>query len=284
MRASRNIIGLTLLILSAITFGIWSAVTQADHRGALAVSFLDVGQGNATFIEAPSGLQVLIDGGPGASVLRALSHVMPWWDRSLDVVISTSGDRDDSTGLVDVLGRFRVAFVMRSSVSGSDVFARALSDAIQEAVANGAHVSTAKRGQVIDIGGGAYIEILSPDRDVSGADAASGCTVARLIYGATSFMLPCDAPQALENYLAYLDGTALRSDVLEIGHGGAKTSSSPIFVGYVAPAYAVYSRDCKNAPAEETAATLARFNVEAFDTCVNGTVTFTSDGKTVRVR
>jgi len=224
---------------------------------------------------------MLIDGGPDISVLRALSGVMPWWDRSIDVVVSTSPNKDDSTGLVDVLERFHVASILRSSVEGTDSFSRALADAIDAVEARGTKVTTAQRGQVVDLGSGAYLEILSPDRNAAGVDAANGCTVARLVYGATSFLLPCDAPQGLENYLAYLDGASLHSDVLKVGNGGAKTSSSPIFVGYVSPAYAVYSRSCKNAPASDTSATMTQFSIQTFDTCTDGTVTFVSDGDTV---
>lgn len=283
MRLSVRITGITIFILLAITIGIWSAATQADHRGMLTVSFLSVGRGDAIFIAAPSGRSVLIDGGPDTSVLRALSSVLPWWQRSIDVVVSTSPDKDDSTGLIDVLARYRIDIIVRSSVSGTDSFSRSLADAIDAAQARGADVVQARRGQVIELGSGAYIEILSPDRNVPGVSAADGCVAMRVVYGATSFMLPCDAPQALEEYLAYLDGASLHSDVLKVGKGGAKSSSSELFVGYVSPTYAVYSRACKNLPAEETTATLARFSVETLDTC-EGTVTFVSDGESVRVK
>ena len=282
MRRSMRVLGISILVLTSLTACIWSAAFAADHRGVLAVSFLNVGQGNAVFIQAPSGRQVLIDGGPDTSVLRALSSVMPWWDHSLDVVISTSPAKNDSTGLVDVLERFSAARIIRSGVQTTDTFSRALDDAFAKAKESGAVITTAKRGQAIDLGRGAYIEILSPDRNVQGVDAASGCTVVRVIYGTTSFLLPCDAPQALENYLVYLDGISLHSDVLLVGAHGAKTSSSPVFIGYVSPTYAVDSHDCKNVPTEEVSATLARFNVQIFDTCTDGTVMFVSDGETVR--
>jgi len=281
MRRSVQITGVALIALLFAAIGIWGAALAEDHRGALTVSFLDVGQGDAIFIQAPSGISALIDGGPDTTVLRALSARIPWWERDIDVVISTSHAKSNSVGLVDVLSRYSVGTIIRSSVAGSDAYSRALTDAIHMQSEHGARVMNAKRGQIIDLGAGAYLEILSPDREVPGASAAEGCVVARLVYGKTAFMLPCDAPQALEKYLVYLDGASLHADVLKVAHHGAKTSSSPLFVGYVSPMYAVYSRDCKNAPAEETTATLARFGVQTLDTC-QGTVTFVSDGKSVR--
>jgi competence protein ComEC len=229
---------------------------------------------------------VLIDGGPDGSVLRALGASMPPWDRSLDVVIATSADADDVSGLVDVLQRYTVGTIIQSGVENSTPVWSLFEKEAADGAAHGTKIITARRGQVIDLGKGAYIEILSPDRVAPGSLSAEGCVVARLVYGKTSFMLPCDAPQGVENYLAMLDGTNLKSDVLMAGHNGAKTSSSPVFVGYVAPQYAVYSRGCdaKFSPATDTVATFAKFNVQTLDTCTDGTIAFVSDGQTVSIK
>ena len=115
----------------------------------------------------------------------------------------------------------------------------------------------------------------------------TGCVVTRLVYGNTSFMLSCDAPQAIEKYLVSVDGADLHANVLKAGHHGSKTSSSPIFVGYVDPQYAVYSRGCDNMygmPHKETIATFEAFNIPTLDTCGQGTITFTSDGQKVSIK
>jgi competence protein ComEC len=148
-------------------------------------------------------------------------------------------------------------------------------------------VITAERGQVIDLGDGTYLEVLSPDRSVPNVDTNDACVVTGLVYGATSFMLSCDSPQNIEDYLVYLDGKNLHSDVLKAGHHGSKTSSSPLFVGFVHPTYAVYSRGCNNKygfPHAETVATFKQFNIPTLDTCLDGTVTFESDGQKVLLK
>jgi competence protein ComEC len=278
MRKSVRVKGIVILALFVLVLCIWYAAWREDARGRLTVSFLNVGQGDAVYIEAPSGRQVLIDGGQGGSVLRALGSVMAPWDRSLDVVIATSADQDDVSGLIDVLQRYTVDTIIQSGVENSTPVWN-----LFEKEAAATKIITARRGQIVDLGKGAYLEILSPDRPVPGVSSAEGCVVARLVYGKTAFMLPCDAPQGVENYLAMLDGISLKSDVLLAGHNGAKTSSSPIFVGYVAPQYAVYSRGCdsKFTPNAATVSTFAKFNVQTLDTCADGTITFVSDGQTV---
>jgi len=273
-------------MLGIISIVIWSAALREDRHGLLTVSFLDVGQGEAIFIDAPSGRQVLIDGGPDSSVLRELGKVMPWYDRSIDIIVATHPDDDDISGLIDVLQRYKVDAVVRSSVESSSPQWTALKQQMSDKAKGGMKVVTAQRGQMIELGKGVYIEMLSPDRPVPSTDPNTGCVVMRLVYGATSFMLPCDAPQDLEEYLAYLDGKNLHANALLAGKSGARTSSSRLFVGFVAPQYVVYSRGCNNKdgdPQPETLATMARFNIAAEDTCTSGTVTFVSDGNTVAV-
>ncbi|MBI5457700.1 MBL fold metallo-hydrolase [Candidatus Kaiserbacteria bacterium] len=282
MRKSVRIKGAAIVVLLLATLCIWYAAIQEDHRGFLAVSFLDIGQGDSIFIQVPSGRQVLVDGGANTSVLRQLSRVMPWYDRSIDVVISTHPDADHIGGLIDVLARYKVDTVVHSSVEGDTktfaAFNRAMVDEHAQEV-------VAIRGQIVDLGRGAYLQILSPDRPVPHEDTNDGCVVARLVYGTTAFMLSCDAPQSIENYLVALGTSTLKSNVLKAGHHGSKTSSSPLFLGYVAPEYGVFSRGCDNSyghPAPEIVARFAQFGIPTFDTCKDGTVTFVSDGKTVR--
>lgn len=271
----------SIAVLGIFSALIWYAAIREDRQGRLRVSFLDVGQGDAIYIESPTGTQILIDGGPDSTVVRRLGEVMPWYDRSIDLVIGTHPDADHVAGLIDVFSRYRVGTIMQSSVLGSTVTWNIFE---KSAKAERPVILTAQRGQVVDIGGGAYMEVLSPDRDVSHLETNTGCVVTRLVYGTTSFMFPCDAPQGIEEYLVALDGTSLKSDVLKPGHHGSKTSSSPLWIGYVDPVYAVYSRGCDNRygfPHKQTVSTLKLFGIQSEDTCLRGTVTFVSDGKHV---
>ena len=297
MRRSAAITGIVVIVLASTAVGIWWAVIREDRSGLLTVSFLNIGQGDAIFIDVPSGRQALIDGGRNRTVLRELSYVMPWYDRSIDVVIGTHPDLDHIGGLPDVLARYRVSMIVRSSVldkKGSD-FA-AFNQAIAAEKETGAQEIVGRRGQIIDLGPStgsgqasphAYLEILSPDRDVPNIDTNMGCVVARLVYGETAFMLSCDAPQAIENHLAQLDGKALKANVLKAGHHGSRTSSSPLFLGFVNPNFGVFSRGCDNTyghPHQEVVDLFKRFEIPTLDTCTDGTITFVSDGNAVTLR
>lgn len=288
MQKSTKILLAVLLVLLIVNMAIWYAVVQREKSEQLTVSFLNIGQGDAIFIQSGSGVQILIDGGKGRAVLRELSRVMPWFDRTIDVVIGTHPDADHIGGLPDVLARYRVETIVRSSVldeSGSDFVA--FNDAIATEKESGAQEIIAERGQVFDLGDGVSLTILFPDRDVPGLETNTGSIIARLVYGNTSFMLTGDSPQSIEEYVVRLDGSKLQSTVLKAGHHGSRTSSSPLFVGFVDPEYAIFSRGCDNTyghPHEEVVDLFKRFEIQTLDTCTNGRVTFVSDGQTVRLR
>ncbi len=284
MQKSRRLTLFAILALAFITCVVWIALMHEDRGGVLTVSFLDVGQGDAIFIDAPSGKQVLIDGGAGTAVLRELSRVMPWYDRSLDLVVGTHADTDHIGGLIEVLPRYRVATILVPSTPGvTDTWLTYLDElSVEEKM--GARILSAKRGERLDLGRGAYLDVLFPDRPVPRIETNTGCIVMRLVYGETSFMLPCDAPDEIEKYLVLLDGYALKSTVLKAGHHGSKTSSAAVFVGMVNPEYAVYSRGCDNSyghPSQQTIDTFARFNIPTLDTCTDGAISFVSDGRTI---
>lgn len=283
MQRSSLILGCVVLVLTIVVLCIGHALVREARAGMLTVSFLDVGQGDAVFISAPSGRQLLIDGGKNRAVIRQLSRVMPWYDRSIDVVLATHPDADHIGGLPDVFARYDVDLVVHSSVQdaeGADAMA------FDAAVADeGVESIVAERGQTIDLGGGAYLEVLFPDRAVPLIETNTGSVIVRVVYGETSFMLTGDSPKSIEEYLVRLDADLLEADVLKVGHHGSRTSSSLAFVGFVAPEYAVYSRGCDNSyghPHDEVKETFAKLSILTLDTCEEGTITFVSDGKTVR--
>jgi competence protein ComEC len=98
----------TALVLGLAAWAPWSAPTVFPKR--FTVSFLDVGQGDATLIQTPSGASALVDGGPPqveiASKLRAAGV------RSLDLVVLTHAQADHEGGLETVLRAFHVAALL----------------------------------------------------------------------------------------------------------------------------------------------------------------------------
>jgi competence protein ComEC len=251
------------------------------HRGFLTVAFLDIGQGDSIYIEAPDGNQILIDGGPDTSVLRRLGEVMPIGDRSIDVVIGTHPDADHIGGLVDVLSRFSVDYVFEPGIPNDTATWSSFLAAANE---KSDHHIIARRGMTIDLGSGVVFSILYPDKQITGDDTNLASIVGKLTFGKTSFMLTGDAPQSVEVHLITLDGNDLKSTVLKPGHHGSKTSSAPQFLDAVDPLYAVISAGKDNKyghPHQQTIDALNARHITILSTITSGTIIFHSDGDRV---
>ena len=276
-----GVLALLLAVLLGVGSLLWSALSS--HAQGLEITFLDVGQGDAILIESPTGRRMLIDGGADAGVLQALAQVIPWWDRRVDIVLATHPDLDHVGGLVDVLERYRVSYVVDNSI---DAETSAVESFLNARVREQAVAKRLFRGERIVLGGGAVAEILFPDRQMAGADTNEQSIVVRVVYGGHSFLLTGDAPSRIERYLVSLNGSMLKSTVLKAGHHGSNTSSDVSFVGTVSPEYAVFSRGCDNSyghPHEEVVSTFLQFGVHTYDTCLHGSITFKTDGTLLRV-
>ncbi|MBN2094206.1 MAG: MBL fold metallo-hydrolase [Candidatus Zambryskibacteria bacterium] len=275
---------ITLIVLLLIAIFCFTASLNEDRKGILTVAFLDVGQGDSIFIESPSGNQMLIDGGPGKAVLRELSKVMPFYDRSIDVVLATHADQDHIGGLLDVLNKYKTDIFIESGVPSESSTYRELEKIIEKQEKNLKKI-LARRGMVIDLGGGTILEILFPDRDPTGMETNSASVVTKLVYGENEFLLTGDSPSSIENYLVSVESQGvtlgLESDVLKAGHHGSKTSSSESFVAAVSPEYVVISagKDNRyNHPNQEVLDILNNFGADILRTDEQGRIIFKSDG------
>lgn len=273
-----------LLFLFSGTLLIWYAVLTEDRGGVLTVAFLDVGQGDAVFIEAPNGNQLMIDGGPDRRVFRALRKHLPFYDRTVDMLIVSNPDKDHIAGFIPFLRRYRVYNVFEPGTQKETEVYKALREELRS---EGAGVFTARRGTRIIIDEDIYLDFLFPDRSVTTLSTNVGSIVAKLTYGNTSFLFPGDAPRSIEEYLSDLYGAGLQSDVLKVSHHGSRTSTSERFLGAVSPRYAVISSGERNRfghPHREVLETLDRLRVETLRTDERGTIVFTSDGETLRLK
>lgn len=244
----------------------------------LVVSFLDVGQGDAILIETPDGFEMLIDGGPNAAVLRELSKERSFFDREIDVVVTTHPDLDHIGGLVDVLKRYKVQTILRTENKNDKSAAEAFAAAEEK---ENAEEILADAGQVLQLGASTTIQIFSPTGDERQWESNASSIVLRVVYGNTSFMFTGDAPQEIEDYLVKTYGAQLDSDVLKLGHHGSKTSSSDAWLDTVTPQHVVVSAGLDNKyghPHQDVMQRVFARNIQTSHTGTDGTITFYSDG------
>ncbi len=131
-----------------------------------------------------------------------------------------------------------------------------------------------------------YLEILLPAISAKNLDPHAGMLVAKLVYANTSYLLMGDAEKPLENYLVYLEGTHLKTNVLKIGHHGSNYSTSESLLGLGGPQYAVISvgKDNKYGhPAKEILDELSHFGAKILRTDELGVIKIKSDGESIVV-
>ena len=277
-----------LLVMTLFVFGALLVFHPATlpgfghiEDGKLHVVFLDVGQGDSIYIESPTGIQLLIDGGPDRTVLGRLSKEMGFWDRSLDYVVATHEDKDHVGGLPSVFDRYDVGTFIRTENQGESLEAHTIDDLSKR---EGSTIVYARTGMTFDLGASTTLQILFPETDPSMLEANTSSIVARLTYEGTSFIFTGDSPQAIERHLVEQYGDRLKSDVLKLGHHGSRTSSSEIFAKTISPEYAIVSSGKDNRyghPHSEVLELLTKLGIPMLNTAVEGNISFESDGITL---
>jgi len=278
--AIKNLRKIFLLAVIAASIFIWYAVFDLEARGNLSISFFDVGQGDSEFIQAENGNQVLIDGGPNEAILSKLGEAMPFWDRSIDLVVLTHPHADHLDGLLEVLKRYNVRTVIESGANHSIPEYAKWHQLLEE---KAVEVIIAKAGQKIKISDSAYLNIFTPFEDFedkSSKNIHDAMIASKLNYGSTSVLFMGDAEKQIE-YRLIFSGADLKSDILKVGHHGSKTSTSEEFLKAVSPKFAIISAGRKNRyghPHQDILDRLMSFGIKIFRTDQDGDIRFLSDG------
>jgi competence protein ComEC len=257
-------------------------VVWPEDGSRLRVTFLDVGQGDAALVQAPSGERLLIDGGPqGPLLVRRLSEELPFWDRRIDVVLATHPQLDHIGGLVEVLRRYEVG-VLYVNGQGSDSLAyRAL---VAEASNRGVPVVELASGDQLDLGDGAAALVLHPGPELAVDEPNERGLVVRVTYRDSSFLFTADVEELGELSLL-ASGVDLQSDVVKVPHHGGTSELTDELVAAVNPSIAVISAGRDNQFGHPTPETLdALVNIPIFRTDLHGTISMDTDGQTIEVR
>ena len=249
-----------------------------SRKTGLTFAMLDIGQGDALFIESPTGTQVLFDAGPAKKILGPLRKVMSPFDRTIDAVVITNPDADHIGGFSEIFKNYTIGLVLEpGTINDSKVYKNLKDKVDSKNIPN----ILAKKGMKLDLGGGVVVDILFPDRDVSTWNSNDGSVVARLSYGDTSVMLTGDSTIKTEKMiLEQFKNNDLKSTILKVGHHGSRTSSGDAFVKAVAPIYALISDGKDNKyghPHPEVLDVLSEIGAKILRTDLLGTILMKCD-------
>jgi competence protein ComEC len=266
-----------LILMTGALAALW--LTRPEE-GRLSVTVMDVGQGDAILIEGPRGNRVLVDGGPTAGAINeALGRNLPIGDEGIDIVALSHAQSDHLGGLLEVIGEYDVGAVLNPPLDGDSVLYDVWLSELKHA---GVRAMIADRGQVIDLGNGALLEVLAPDADdplLTTYDLNEASLVLRASMGDISFLLTGDLDEDGEERLLR-SGVDISATVLKIGHHGSRSSTSETFVARVDPQVGVISVGDLNRfghPADEVMSRLDADMVLRTDR--DGDVRFETDGE-----
>ena len=220
-----------LAALACVLLFLPHACDKAASKPQLKVVFMDVGQGDATYIEAPNGNQMLIDGGPNSGILDPLSAIVPFGDRSLNVLLLMGPTADHSAGLTDVLNQYALGAVVEP---GGPPAVPAHAAFEQKAFSLHVPRILARKGMkiVLDTKDGVEFDVLYPDSDAT----ASGGIVGQLVYGQTRILFAGSAIKKTEAAIVSENSpTILKSQLLMFSKGSAALHIGDALVSAVAP-------------------------------------------------
>jgi competence protein ComEC len=279
---SSKILRKWLITALAVITILASAAIAVRPDDRLHVSFLDVGQGDAILIQKGS-QQVLVDGGPSPQAINlALGHRMPFWDRTIELVVLTHPHADHITGLVKVLEDYQVEQVLYPDLDYDlaiyDEFLRLIDEKDIKA-------TIAQAGQRIEFDG-VVIEVLNPPAQPftgTESDADNNSVVLYVSMDEVSFLLTGDL--TWEGEFELITRRAIpECTVLKVAHHGSATSTTAGLLAVARPQIAVISVGKDNDYGLPSNEVIQRLEEELgteniYRTDEDGTIEFITDGQ-----
>ena len=211
---------LIFFLLVGNIFGWWQAPRIV--RSETALYFLDIGQGDSQLIQLDD-IQILIDGGPDASVLKNLEKIMAPTDRYIDLVILSHPQLDHFGGLIDILERYEIGKFVHNGREGTTKAYRELAEKLNEK-----NSLILKEGDSIKYKD-YVIKILSPSSENLKSKELNDTTIVTLLEGPDwEVLYTGDIGFNIEDQIRKKYN--IQSDVLKVGHHGSRFSSGEKFL------------------------------------------------------
>ena len=269
---------LSVLILIVFCFNICNFFII---KRELKIYFVDVGQGDSTFIVTPKKETILIDGGGslgtdfdvGESTL--LPYILDRGYKKIDLMFVSHFDQDHIGGLFKILEELKVKKVCISKQEEDSENYQKFLNIVKE---KNIQVLVVKIGDKIVLDKNLYFDILWPkDKQIEENKLNNNAIVMKLNYNNFSMMFTGDIEKKAEEEIieTYKNSKILESDILKVAHHGSKTSTTDEFLSRVKPKIAligVGKDNMFNHPSNTTIEKLENMGIKIYRTDLNGEI------------
>ncbi len=261
------VVGLSCILLTML----WCETRAWNTPPTLSV--FDVGQGDGILLSS-GGYQILIDGGPDGRILSFLGTKMPFFDRTIDLLVLSHPHMDHLQSFPEILRRYDVAAVLMTGVDyGNPRYEEFLTLLAEE------HAQIIVVDPATDLTVGPFmVDVLWPPPAFFGLpmnDVNDNSTALRVsVAGGKSVLLAGDMEVKQERAMLQA-GVDVAADILKVAHHGSRTSSSTGFLLAVHPSLAIVSVAQENSyglPDEDVIARFAALGIPLRMTMEEGTV------------
>ncbi len=279
--------GFVLLVACAVVWQVfppatWNEPAEIRDDNVLTVRFLDVGQGDCALLTV-NDTAVLVDAGTVERPNLAAELLAAYGVTKLDAVIVSHPHADHIGGLPTVLERIPVKTLVMQAPRAAETLGHYYDKTLALLSEKGVKRVEPTAGDTFSVGEIAFT-VLGPLADEA-EDLNDLSLCVRADYGERNFLFCGDMTAAEEQTLLQVDD-GLSADVLKVAHHGSGGSNSREFLEAVHPEIAVVSCGLYNDYGHPHASALTRLaavGADVYRTDKRGTVTVTTDGKTVAV-
>ena len=255
------------------------------------INFVDVGQGDSTFIITPKNKTILIDGGGsntgsfdvGENTL--LPYILDKGYNKIDLMIISHFDSDHSLGCAKIIENLTVSnLILNKQLEENDIYKHIVSIAKQKKV----NLIYVKAGDVITLNG-VKIKILHPQEKLIAENSINNNSIVfKLEYKSFSILFTGDIENIAEEVILSKN-INLKADILKVAHHGSKTSSSQRFIEAVSPKIALIGVGKNNMfghPNREVIERLQSYGTKIYrtDECGEISITVNNRGKIVGIK
>ncbi len=230
----------TLLFALFIIFCLYIA-SVFDPRTKIV--FCDVGQGDGTYMRIKNKVDVLIDAGPDRKILDCLGTYMPFFDRTIELVILSHGQKDHIGGMLFILNRYAVENICVNPLENTSKTFQDLHVLIRKGKIP---LCNPRQGTVITVLNDSF-EFLWPPQDIptlKKQDDNYYSLIVRFQENGLSALFTGDAPSVVLSKLT--KEANITSNIIKIPHHGSKNSLSLNFLKLANPSLAVISVGKRN--------------------------------------